>query len=107
MEREINPALADLINAVIRNDSHKVNDLLNNGVDPNQSLDKTDIKAMHFAAQNDALTVIPLLVQAGADIEAKTNPDGQTPLDIACLHQHTRTVELLIKFLLQKDPIPN
>ena len=82
----------------MNHDSTRVNDLLNSGVNPNSSIDKHKITALHFAAQINALTIVPLLIQAGADIDAITEPGGQTPLEIACLHKHNKMIELLMTY---------
>lgn len=87
-----------LIEAVIDNDVEAVNKLLNRGIDPNLSLDDANITPLHFAAQGNCLEVIPVLVNAGANVHAETEPDGQTPLDIALLHKHDRIVQLLIAY---------
>jgi ankyrin repeat protein len=90
--------VGELINAVMNHDSSRVNDLLNSGVDPNSSIDNNKITALHFAAQINALTIVPLLVQAGASLEAITKPEGHTALDIACLHKHNKMIELLMTY---------
>ena len=90
--------IGELINAVMNHDSSRVNDLLNSGVNPNACIDDNKITALHFAAQINALTIVPLLIQAGADLEAATKPDGQTPLEVACLHQHNKMIELLTTY---------
>lgn len=91
--------LQQLIKAVIDNDPKKVNTLLNKGVDPNDSLDDDSITPLHYAAQHDALEVVPLLIAAGADVHAATYPDHYTALDIAVLHEHFRLVKLLLAYL--------
>lgn len=92
-----------LIQAVISNDPQTVNDLLNEGLDPNRCLDEAHITALHYAAQNNSLEVIPLLVEAGADLEAHTEPEGLTPLDVAILHNHNRVAQALIAYLNNAD----
>ncbi|MCH9644654.1 MAG: ankyrin repeat domain-containing protein [Gammaproteobacteria bacterium] len=91
----------DLIEAVIHNDSYLVNDLLHQGVDPNYSLDSAGVTPLHYAAQNNSLEVIPLLVQAGARVDAQTQPDGLTPMDIAAVHDHFRVIQVLVAYLEQ------
>lgn len=92
-----------LIDAVIENDVEAVNAILNRGFNPNQSLDTARVTPLHFAAQNGALEVIPLLVEAGADICACTQPEGQTPLDVALLHRHEAVVQILLAYLSELD----
>ena len=60
-----------LIQAVIENDVDSVNHLLNQGVDPNHCLDHAHVTPLHYAAQNNSLEVIPLLVEAGAKVFGK------------------------------------
>ncbi|GAG81362.1 unnamed protein product, partial [marine sediment metagenome] len=81
-----------------QNNVGKVNDLLNQGADPNYVPDDAMVTPMHFAAQHNALEVIPLLVEAGAYIDSKTEPDGLTPLEIATMHGHDRIVQLLVAY---------
>ena len=84
-----------LIKAIIHKDSSTVRELLSAGENPNQCLDSAKITPLHFAAQHNALDIIPLLITAGADIHATTVPDGQTPLDIAKLQGHQEMISLL------------
>lgn len=100
---EKNRTLEILIDAVIENDVELVNKILNKGFNPNQALDAAHVTPLHFAAQNGALEVIPLLVEAGADICACTQPEGQTPLDVALLHNHDHVVQVLLAYLSEMD----
>ncbi len=90
----------NLIEAVIHNDLKRVRVELENGADPNGCLDPALVTPLHFAAQHNAVDVVPLLLTAGAKIHAKTFPDGQTALDIARLHRHDAMVRLLEEFSL-------
>lgn len=107
MQNSDNTEVGELINAIINHDSCKVNELLNAGIDPNKSIDSNQITALHFAAQINALTIVPLLIQAGADIDAQTEPNGQTALDIACAHKHIKMVDLLINYANNKSTRAN
>ncbi len=98
-----NKTLEVLIDAIISNDVEVVNTILNTGFNPNQALDEAHVTPLHFAAQNGALEVIPLLVEAGADICACTQPEGQTPLDVALLHNHEPVVQILLAYLSNLD----
>lgn len=100
---EENKAVEQLIDAIIENDPVRVNQLLNSGCDPNACLDVARVSPLHFAAQNGSLEVIPLLVEAGADICACTQPEGQTPLDVALLHKHEPVVQILLAYLTKMD----
>lgn len=50
---------------------------------------------LHKAARSDAAAVVPLLVDAGAYVDA-SNDDGRTPLHTAASYGHTETVRALI-----------
>lgn len=87
--------IQQLIDAVIADDMELVKQLLESGINPNCTLDTDKITPLHFAAQNNSYHVTPLLLTAGANIYAKTSPDGVTPLDVAKLHKHSKMVMLL------------
>ena len=92
----------ELIDAVIENDADTVSHLLKKGADPNFSIDGSGITPLHFAAQNNSLAVVDLLVKAGANVEAMTMPENEKPIDIAKLHGHETMVELLQKLSPKK-----
>lgn len=94
---------AELINAVIDNDTVAVGDVLAEGLDPNISIDPACITALHYAAQSNSVEVIPILLEYGADISAQTEPDGYKPIDIAVLHGHDTIVQLLTSYLQATD----
>jgi ankyrin repeat protein len=84
----------DLIEATIKNDIETVKQLLSQGADPNVFLDEARVTPLHFAAQNNCVEIAQLLIAAGADIHAKTYPDGETPLDVAMLHGNQELITL-------------
>ena len=88
-----------IVDAVIENDVKLVQQLLDEGADPNLILDEAHVVPLHFAAQNNALEVVPLLVKAGANLHAKILPEGMTPLDVAKLHGHADMIKLLEKYM--------
>jgi ankyrin repeat protein len=91
-----------LLQAVINNEPLQVKDLLDQGADPNFfECPKEKIRLIHFAALYDARRVIPPLIEAGADLHAKTGNDGVTALDIAKQHSFRKTAKLLKSFLNQ------
>lgn len=94
---------SDLIQAVIKNDVVLVSSLLNRGANPNVTLDHANVTPLHYAAQNNALEVIPLLVEAGAMLDAQTEPDGYTPIEIAFIHGHHRIAQALIAYINECD----
>jgi ankyrin repeat protein len=82
-----------LIKAVIHKDSELVRALLSAGENPNHCLDAAKLTPLHFAAQHNALDIVPLLITAGANIH-----DGQTPLDIAKILGHKEMIILLEEY---------
>lgn len=92
-----------LINAVIANDADTVNELLNAGIDPNDVLDEANITPLHYAAQNDSLLVVPLLIEAGADLYALTEPEGLTPLELAIMHGNYQVTQILLAYSNNAD----
>ncbi len=88
----------DLISAVMENNAEQVQQLLNEGADPNRCLDQAKVTPLHYAAQHNALTCIPLLIEAGANLFSKTEPDGQIPVEISLLHQHRQVTQLLMHY---------
>ena len=97
----------DLISAIINNDPQCVKNLLDQGAQPNRSLDEANVTPLHYAAQHNALNCIPLLIECGANVHTITEPDGQTPLDIALLHQHRNIVQLLMYYAENREPAIN
>lgn len=92
-----------LIQAVIENNVKRVSELLNEGANPNFSMDTENVTPLHHAAQNNALEVIPLLVEAGAILQAQTEPDGYTPIEVALLHGHNRLAQALLAYINETD----
>ena len=64
-------------------------------VDVNHSEDE-NFTALHIAAQNNHAEVVEVLIDAGADIEAK-DEDGSSPLHCACRRGALNAVKLLVK----------
>ena len=52
---------------------------------------------LHFAAQSSDISILRELLAQGADFQAKTVPDGETPLDIARMHHQHGLVQILDK----------
>lgn len=89
--------IEQLIEAVVDNNLTLIKDLLQKGVDPNDYIDDAKLRPLHFAAQNNSLEAAKLLITAGADVNACTEPDGETALDIAKLYGHKKFVDFLAK----------
>ena len=87
------------IEAIIKNNTKLVKKFLAEGMSPNVYLDADKISPLHFAAQNNAVDVIPLLVDAGADLHAVAQTTGQTVLDVAILSKHPKIIQLLNFYL--------
>jgi len=92
-----------LIEAVVGNNVKEVSELLNRGADPNVALDTAHVTPLHHAAQNNALEVVPLLVEAGAALEAQTEPDGYTAMEVAFIHGNHRLAQALIAYSNELD----
>lgn len=92
----------DLIEAILEKNIEQVKKLLAQGANPNESQDRAGITPLHFVAQQNMLEIVPLLVEAGANLEAKTRLEGDTPLQIAQLHGHLQMVNLLAIYLKLK-----
>ncbi len=88
----------NLIDAILNEDPEQVKQLLAEGADPNASQDRAKITPLHFAAQRNALNIVPLLIEAGAHLNAQTYPEGDTPIQIAQLHGHINMVNLLVAY---------
>jgi ankyrin repeat protein len=84
-----------MIDAILKDDPKTVHELLHHGVDPNICLDQHHITPLHFAAQNNALHVVPLLISAGAHLNALTEPGGYRAIEVAALQGHLQMVSLL------------
>lgn len=86
------------IDAIIANDAARVQNFIDDGMDPNITLDDSQVTPLHHAAQNNALLVVPILMQAGSELDVSTTPDGQTPVDVALMHGHEKMVKLLMAY---------
>ena len=87
------PALLD---ATRRGDVEAVRTLLTDGADPNEALGD-GLTALHVAAQEGRLEIARILIQAGADVAAKTRLGGYTPLHLASGAAHVALVRSLIE----------
>ncbi len=87
-----------LIQAVLNEDVEAVALLLQQGISPNVCEDTDKITPLHFVAQKDseaALKIAQLLMDAGADPSAQTDPDGQTPIEVAKLMSNVGMLAVL------------
>ncbi|MEM3549213.1 MAG: ankyrin repeat domain-containing protein [Thermofilum sp.] len=70
-----------LIDAVLRGDKRRVEELLSRGYDPNLQ-DWDGDTALHYACREGDIEMVELLLRHGADPDIENN-DGETPLAIA------------------------
>lgn len=85
----------DLLDATSRGDVAAVRALLEEGADPNVA-QGDGLTALHVAAQEGNLKIARLLLDAGANVEAKTRIGGYTPLHLASRGAHTTVVSTLL-----------
>ena len=90
--------LQKLENAVKQNDFEELEELLNQGIDPNTALTKHwGDTALHIAACRGNFKCIEILLAHGANAET-LNDDGISPLfDAICLNHQRSALELLYK----------
>ena len=79
--------------AAVRGHLNEVKELINLGVDPNESYN--GITPLHTAACNKHLDVVKILINAGADIN-KADYDGWTALHYSAYYKRKEIVKLLI-----------
>lgn len=70
--------------------------LLERGANPSIAAAEDGYTAMHISARNGNLAVTTNLVEAGADLEARTS-DGVTPLYLALYYDNTEVMAALIE----------
>ena len=73
---------APLADAAMRQDIDAVRGLIARGADPDAA-HGDGMTALHWAAEHGDLQVVALLVDAGADVEARTRLGSHTPLHVA------------------------
>ncbi len=85
-----------LLIALESDDAPAVLRLLCQGVNVEFAKPPTGVRALHVAAQRDALACALLLLNNGADVNA-ADGDGWTPLHYAASSSHLRMIVLLLK----------
>ncbi|XP_078661472.1 2-5A-dependent ribonuclease-like [Branchiostoma floridae x Branchiostoma belcheri] len=90
--------VAEFLSAVEKGDVQTVRRGLQAGRDVNLRFTRTwnDWTALHVASQNGRTGIVKLLIQHGADVEAR-DEFGRTALHLASEYGHTGIVELLIQ----------
>lgn len=87
-----------LLDAVIRDDVDSVRQLISAGASPNFTEDGDRVGPLHFAALYNSLSVVPVLVLAGADLEAETE-FSETPLLVAMRHRCPEMIQHLNQYV--------
>jgi uncharacterized protein len=85
-----------LADAAQQGDRAAVRDLLNQKEDVNKA-QGDGMTALHWAASNDDLEMVQLLLSAGANVKAETRLGAITPLFMACKSGNASIVEALLK----------
>ena len=70
-----------LVDAIVAGDVQQVDQLLEDGADPNGTIDRTEIRPLHFAVQNNHQSVVDALLKAGAD-PTLTDECGESAYDV-------------------------
>ena len=92
-----------LCDAVRSGDLQTVKEQLAGGVDINGGDSEFGVTALSWAALLDDTEIAKLLIEKGADVNAK-NRDGSTPLHSAAFLGHTEIAELLIRKGAEVNP---
>ncbi len=79
--------IEQLIQAIKNGDCITVERLLRLGVDPNNYLDAARITPLHFAAQKGIIAIAELLLNYGAKLDVFTEPDHQSPYNVAIVNK--------------------
>lgn len=86
----------ELLSAVEKNDLQRVKELLRQGADV-QVKDAHGATPLLKAARYGYTEIAALLIEKGADVNAKDDAIGMTPLILAASRGHTDTTKLLIE----------
>ncbi len=85
-----------LADAAQLDDKAAVRDLLSQKLDVNQA-QGDGMTALHWAASNDDLELVQMLLGSGANVKAETRLGAVTPLFMACKNGNAAIVEALLK----------
>ena len=86
---------APLADAAMRRDADAVRRLIVRGADPDAA-HGDGMTALHWAAEHGDLGIVALLLDAGADIEARTRLGSHTPLHVASRSAQAAAVRMLL-----------
>ena len=96
------PADSPIADAAMRNDSDAVYNLLQQGEDVNAA-QGDGMTALHWAAENGDLTMVEVLLSAGANFNSTTRLGSYAPLHLASKMGHG---EVIRTCLLYTSPSP-
>ena len=85
----------NLHDLVTINDIYTIRRKLKKGLNPNETIGSSQVTPLHVAAQFNRKEAAQILLESGADLKARTSPQGLTPLDIAINFQHFEMMRLL------------
>ena len=85
-----------LISAVIHGNINNVKKYLNDGSVNVNGTDRDGWTALHYACSKGYGDIAELLLDHGADIDARSYYNDTTPLHFACLYDHASTTKLLL-----------
>lgn len=100
IQKKINEQLID---AIVNKNQTRVEELLQQGANPNQHLDHAKVTPLHHAAQANAIEIVTLLINAGADVYAQTADEHHTPLSIALLFNHLKLARILLNHMYPRE----
>jgi ankyrin repeat protein len=88
-----------IIVAILQGDVERVRYLINNGYNPNESLDEALVTPLHYAAQHNKIDIAMLLIENGANTYACTKDEHYTPLSLALLFGHMKLAQMLLAYM--------
>ncbi len=89
------PADAPIADAAMRNDRDAVYSLLEQGEDVNAA-QGDGMTALHWAAENGDLTIVEVLLSAGANFDGRTRLGNYTPLHLASKMGRSEVINALL-----------
>ena len=98
LHKAVSTGNAEILNFIIKN--------MNGKLSINCCTNYDNLTALHQAAYNGQLPMVKILVNAGADVNAKTNTNT-TPLHLAAIKNHEKVIKYLIKSYANVDAQDN
>ena len=87
----------DLFEVAKNGNLEKVNELLNNGADPNKA-NENGVTPLIYASLQGNIQVVMALLQSGADPNKAKTDNGITPLYVACWRDNRPAVMALLEY---------